>query len=454
MNKYNLSFKSSMDFLKYIEDQDIVFVDLNFTDICGSLQHLTKHSSSFTKDLLDKGVFFDDSKLVLKPDLSSVVYDPFAAQKTVKIFCDIYSVDTALPYINDPRSIARAAEQYLKKSKIADTANFAANPEFYIFNDVQISTQSNNVSYKLDAEEGVYNKSRKYQTGNMGHRSSSFSLGTMESPVDSLCDIRAEMLSVMESMGVSVLGHSHSKDPSQCNLEIGFSSLLNSADTTQLYKYAVHNVANSYGRSATFMPKPINDDFGSSMVVNQSLWKSGKPIFSGKSYAGLSENAIYYIGGLLKHAAAISAFTNPTTNSYKRLLACEFNLGYSEENTKAALYIPSSRSAQYARIQSLSPDPMANPYLAFSAMLMAGLNGVDNKIHPGEELGNNNFEGGDLCSSLAEALTALKNDTDFLTKGGVFSSEFIDEYIKIKTQEIKLYESITHPIEVDMYYSG
>ncbi len=456
MNKYSLSFKTAVEFLKYIEEQDVQFIDLNFTDIRGKWQHVTKHANNFTKDLIESGVSFDNSKMMLKADLTSVTYDPFAAQKTIKIFCDMCDHETGVASYNDPRSIAKAAEKYLKKFGVADTAFFSANPEFYIFNDIQINMDSNHISYKLDAEEGVYNKGREYPTGNMGHRHSEYTGAYAETPVDNLCDIRAEILTVMESMGVSSNGHSHGDSASQCKMEVAFASLLKSSDVTQVYKHVVHNVANSYGRTATFMPKPINDDVGSGMCVNQSLWKAGKPLFSGKGDVKLSDNALYYIGGLLKHAGAISAFANPTTNSYKRLYISGNHLGYSLSDEKAFCYVPLSKSPKNRFVQMPSPDPTANPYLAFSAMLMAGLDGIDNKIHPGEEfeLGKSVKNKKPMVTSLVDALLSLKSDCDFLLKGNVFTVDFIDGYIKLKTEEIRHVESITHPIEVDMYYSS
>ncbi len=447
MNKYSLSFKSVADLLKYIEEQSVQFIDFNFTNILGKWLHVTKHVSAVNKDLLDNGFTFGGSKTKLKPDIKAGAYDPFAAQKTIKIFCDIYDQATKSPLSSDPRSIAKSAEKYLKKSGFADKANFVASPEFYVFNDIQVNTESHYVSYKLDGEEGAYNKGREYVTGNMGHRLSYNDSPISESPVDSLCDIRAEMLTVIESMGVSVIGHAHGKYPSQCRLEVAPASLLNSADIIQIYKHSVQNVANSYGRTATFMPKPINDDSGSSMVINQSLTKSGKAIFAGKSYAGISDNALYYLGGLLKHMNVITAFTNPTTNSYKRLAASNYMLGYSDKDNSVSCFIAPDNSINLA-----FPDPMANPYLAFSVILMAGLDGIDNKIHPGEGASGKAIK--PICTSLFDALSALKNDHDFLLKNDVFTSSFIDEYIKLKSAEIKRVENITHPIEVDMYYSG
>ena len=476
MNKYALSFKSTAEIIKYIDEQEIQFIDLNFTDIRGKWQHTTQHASAFTKDLIDNGTSFDSSSIhgwddiqksnmIVKPDISRATYDPFAAQKTIKIFCDIHDTIAGKPHDRDPRSIAKAAESYLKKSKLGDTSYFGPEPEFFIFDDVRVQTQNNHVSYMVDSEEGDYNKGRNYPTGNMGHRPTIKSGYLSESPVDSLSDIRAEMLSVIESMGVGVENHHHEVAPSQCELGIKFASLLESADNIQLYKHAVHNVAHSYGKSATFMPKPINGDNGSGMHVHQSLWKSGKPLFAGKGYANLSETALYYIGGILKHARALNAFTNPTTNSYKRIVSgseVPLSLTYSASNRFAACRIPNTNTPKEQRVEVRFPDAMANPYLAFSAMLMAGIDGIENKIHPGDSSENDSHLPSDedksntqnICISLKDALQALNSDHEFLLKGDVFTRDIIDSFIKLKTQEIQKYEGMTHPIEVDMYYSS
>ncbi len=476
MNKYKLSFKTPAEILKYIEEQEVQFIDLNFTDIHGKWQHITQHRNNFTKASITDGVVFDGSSvagwselhksdMLLKPDISRVTYDPFAAQKTIKIFCDIYEPSSRASYARDPRSVARAAENYLKKSSIGDKIYFGAELEFFVFDDVKINMQNNHVSYKLDSEEGEYNSGREYPSGNMGHRPN-INAGYMpESPIDSLSDLRAEMLSVIESMGVEVEGHHHEVAPAQCELGIKFSSLLESADNVQIYKHAVQNVAHSYGKSATFMPKPINDDNGSGMHLHQSIWKSGKPVFAGKSYADLSETALYYIGGILKHARSLSAFTNPATNSYKRLNRTHdapVLLAYSESNRSTACRIPFATSPKDRRIEIRFPDPLANPYLAFSAMLMAGIDGIENKIHPGEAIDKNlhNLPENDISSapklplSLDEALKALKDDYDFLLRGDVFTLDLIETFIALKTEEIKRLNKTTHPVEVDMYYSG
>ena len=381
------------------------------------------------------------------------------------MFCNIYDPTTNKPYEKDPRNIAKQAESYLAKTGLADTAYFGPEPEFFIFDDVKYSNQPNHVFYHLDSEEGPYNSAREYTTGNMGHRPRVKGGYFPESPVDNLSDIRAEMLTVIESMGVDVEKHHHEVAPSQCELGIKFSTLLKSADNVQIYKHAVHNFVHSYGKSATFMPKPINGDNGSGMHVHQSLWKSGKPLFAGKSYADLSETALYYIGGIMKHARALNAFTNPTTNSYKRLIPgfeAPCLMAYSALNRSAACRIPYSNSPAAKRIEMRFPDPLCNPYLAFAAMLMAGIDGVENKIHPGDAMDKNLYDLSDqergqipnLCRSLRSALNALEDDHEFLLRGDVFTKPMLESYSKLKEQEVLKYESITHPIEMEMYYSS
>lgn len=476
MTATNLKFKTAKDFLKYISDNDIQFVDMNFTDLRGKWQHTTEHAAGLDEYKLDRGIFFDgssiagwqpinDSDMVIKPDLSKVVYDPFAAQKTVKIFCDIHNPDDGKAYQLDPRSIAKAAEKYLGSSGMADTAYFGPEAEFFIFDDVKIHMEMNKVGFEVDSEEGPYNSGRHYDTGNMGHRPGIKGGYFPESPVDSLSDIRGEMLTVMQTMGVEVEKHHHEVAPSQCELGIKFSTLIDSADNIQIYKHVVHNVANSYGKSATFMPKPIFGDNGSGMHVHQSLWKAGKPIFAGESYAGLSDTALYYIGGIIKHAKALNAFTNPSTNSYKRLVPgyeAPVLLAYSARNRSASCRIPHSASPKGKRVEIRFPDPMANPYLAFAAMLMAGIDGIENKIHPGEAMEADLYDLPEeelskiptVCHSLRTALQALRDDQDFLLKGGVFTEEVIESYIALKEEENEAYETMIHPIEYKMYYSS
>ncbi|MEZ5813650.1 MAG: type I glutamate--ammonia ligase [Alphaproteobacteria bacterium] len=475
MSTHSLKFKNNAEFLKYIKENAIRFVDMNFTDIRGKWQHTTEAADGLDDYKLSRGIFFDgssiagwqpinNSDMVIKPDLGKVVTDPFAAQKTLKVFCDIYSPDGA-PYNKDPRSVAKAAEKYVKTSGIADTAYFGPEVEFFIFDDVKIHTQQNRIGFEIDSEELPQNSGRSYPTGNMGHRPAAKGGYFPESPVDSLSDIRGEMLTVIQSMGVEVEKHHHEVAPAQCELGIKFSTLLDSADNVQIYKHAVHNVANSYGKSATFMPKPVFGDNGSGMHVHQSLWKTGQPLFAGSGYAELSETALYYIGGIIKHARSLNAFTNPATNSYKRLVPgyeAPVFLAYSARNRSASCRIPYSASPKGKRIEARFPDPVANPYLSFAAMLMAGLDGIENKIHPGEAMDKNLYDLPKeeqakiptLCHSLRSALEALRKDHDYLLKGNVFTQELLESYIGLKEEENDAYETMVHPIEYKLYYSS
>lgn len=476
VSKYSLSFKSAADILKYIAEHEVQFIDFSFTDIHGAWRHTTQHASGFNKAMIDKGIIFDgssvpgwreihESDMILKPDIGRSTYDPFAAQKTIKIICDVYDPRTNTPYVRDPRSIAKAAEKYLTKSSVADTAFIGPELEFFVFEDAKVNIESNHVSYHLDGEEGPYNKGRDYPTGNMGHRAASKASYFSESPIDNLSDIRSEMLTVIETMGVAVEKHHHEVAPSQCEVGITYSSLLRSADNLQICKHAVRNVAHSYGKTATFMAKPLNEENGSGLHMHLSLWKSGKPLFGGAAYANLSETALYFIGGVLKHARALNAFTNPTTNSYKRLVrgyeAPTYNT-YSESNRSAACRIPYVHSNKESRAEFRFPDPTTNPYLCFAAVLMAGLDGIENKMHPGDATdkdiyqvpGNEVDKTSCLCSSLEESLHALKNDCDFLLKGDVFTKDFIDAYTALKNIEIARLKETVHPVEIDMYYSS
>ncbi|MCL4676994.1 MAG: type I glutamate--ammonia ligase [Alphaproteobacteria bacterium] len=476
MNKYTLSFKSPAELLKYIEEQDVQYVDFNFTDLRGKWHHITFRASYVDKDILDSGVYFDgssiagwraihESDMTLRPDLSRVTYDPFSAQKTIKILCDVSEPGTTKGYGRDPRSIAKAAEAYLRKSGAGDTAFFGPEIEFFIFDSVRIHADPHHVGYQLDSVEGPYNSGRDYPTGNMGHRPTVKGGYVPEAPVDSLSDIRSEMLTVLESMGVSVEKHHHEVASSQCELGMRFATLVACADNVQMYKHVVHNVAHSYGKTATFMPKPIFGDNGSGMHVHQSIWKSGKPLFAGGEYEGLSETALYYIGGILKHARALNAFTNPTTNSYKRLVPgyeAPVLLAYSKGNRSASCRIPYSAAPGGKRVEVRFPDPLANPYLAFAAMLMAGLDGIENKIHPGTGLDKDLYhltpeeaaKVPSACGSLRDALEALKADHAFLLKNDVFTKDVIDAFIALKMEEVERIERSPHPTEYSLYYSS
>ncbi len=471
-----LSFKNTNEFLKFIKDQEVEFVDLNMTDMRGKWHHMTMHSGVVSAGMVDDGVAFDgssiagwkdihESDMLMMPDINKVTFDPFAAQKNIKVFCDVYDHNTKKPYNRDPRSIAKAAEAYVKKSGSADTAYFGPEPEFFIFDDVKINTEPHHIGFQIDSEEGPYNSGRHYDTGNMGHRPGPKGGYVPEAPVDTLSDIRGEMLTVMQSMGLGVEKHHHEVAPAQCELGIKFDTLTPCADHVQIYKHVVANVAHSYGKTATFMPKPVFEDNGSGMHVHLSLWKSDKPVFAGDSYGGLSENALYYIGGIIQHARALNAFTNPTTNSYKRLVPgyeAPVLLAYSSANRSASCRIPHSASANGKRVEVRFPDPAANPYLAFAALTMAGLDGIENKIHPGEAMDKNLYElpkeeldqVPTVCHSLRAALNALQEDYEFLIKGDVFTPDMLEAFVRLKMEEVELFERMVHPVEYAMYYSA
>ena len=476
MSDAELNIKSVADLLKAITDRNIEYVDFIFTDLRGKQQHTTQHVDTVDKDLLTDGIFFDgssiagwkainESDMVLMPDVNRVTIDPFTAQPTLKIFCDVYDPITKKPYIRDPRSIAKAAEAYLQTTGLADVAYFGPEAEFFVFDDVKFAVRGNKVAYELDGIEEPSNTDRTYADGNMGHRPRVKGGYFPDAPVDSGVDLRAEMLSVMRTMGVPVEKHHHEVAASQHELGIKFSTLVDCADNMQIYKHVVFNVAHAYGKTATFMPKPVYGDNGSGMHVHQSLSKGGKPLFAGEGYAGLSEMCLFYIGGIIKHARALNAFTNPTTNSYKRLVPgyeAPVLLAYSARNRSASCRIPHSVSPKGKRVEVRFPDPLANPYLAYSAMLMAGLDGIKNKIHPGEAMDKNLYDLPDeelrrvptVCGSLREALESLKQDHDFLLAGDVFTRDMIAGYIELKMEEVMAFETMPHPIEFQMYYSS
>ncbi len=461
--------------LEQIKEHDVKYVDLRFTDPRGKWQHTAQHVSTIDEDLLNEGIMFDgssiagwksinESDMILKPDLSTAVIDPFAAQTQMILFCDIVEPMTGQLYDRDPRSIAKRAEKHLASTGIGDTAFFGPEAEFFVFDDVRYEVNMNSVFYKLDSEEGPYVSGKEFAEGNSGHRPAIKGGYFPVPPVDSQVDMRAEMLTVMGDMGLPIEKHHHEVAPSQSELGCKFDTLVKSADSMQIYKYVVHNVAHSYGKTATFMPKPIFGDNGSGMHVHQSIWKSGKPTFAGSGYADLSETALYYIGGIIKHAKALNAFTNPLTNSYKRLIPgfeAPVLLAYSARNRSASCRIPYSASPKGKRVEVRFPDPGANPYLAFAAMLMAGLDGIQNKIHPGDAMDKNLYDlppeelsqVPTVCGSLREALQNLEKDHDFLLKGDVFSKDFIDSYAELKWEEVYRFEHTPHPIEFAMYYS-
>jgi len=462
-------------FFDLAKEHDVKYVDLRFTDARGKLQHTTQHICTVNEEMFTDGVMFDgssiagwkainESDMILMPDPDTAVMDPFAAQPLLTVFCDVYEPSTGQPYKRDPRSIAKAAEKYMASAGIGDTAYFGPEAEFFVFDDVKFDVSMNKVFYEFTSEEGPYTSGKDYPNGNLAHRpgvkGGYFPVG----PVDSGQDLRAEMLSVLADMRVEVEKHHHEVAASQHELGVKFGTLVQMADAMQLFKYVVHNVAHAYGKTATFMPKPVYGDNGSGMHCHQSIWKDGKPLFAGSGYADLSDTALYYIGGIIKHARALNAFTNPITNSYKRLVPgyeAPVLLAYSSRNRSASCRIPYVTSPKGKRVEVRFPDPAANPYLAFAAMLMAGLDGIQNKIHPGDAMDKNLYDlppeelkqVPTVCRSLREALESLEADNDFLRKGDVFTGDFISSYIDLKMEEVLTFETSPHPIEFKMYYS-
>ena len=403
--------------------------------------------------------------MALKPDLSTAVMDPFAAQPQLILFCDVLEPSTMQPYNRDPRTTAKKAISYMESLGVGDTAVFGPEAEFFVFDDVRFAVDMNHSFFRFESEEGPYMAGEPFEEGNVGHRPGIKGGYFPVPPVDSGTDLRAEMVTVIGEMGVKVEKHHHEVAPSQHELGIKFDTLVSCADNMQIYKYVVHNVAHSYGKTATFMPKPVYGDNGSGMHVHQSIWKDGQPTFAGDGYAGLSETALFYIGGIIKHARAITAFTNPSTNSYKRLVPgfeAPVLLAYSSRNRSASCRIPFGASPKAKRVEVRFPDPTANPYLAYTSMLMAGLDGIQNKIHPGEAMDKNLYdlppeelsEVPTVCGSLREAVMALEADQEFLLAGGVFDKDQIEAYIELKWEEIYAFEQAPHPIEFQMYYSS
>jgi len=461
--------------MEMIKENDVRFVDLRFTDPRGKMQHLTQAISTVDEDALAEGFMFDgssiagwkainESDMCLMPDLSRATIDPFFAQSTLVLFCDVLEPSTGQPYNRDPRSTAKAAVNYMASLGIGDTVFFGPEAEFFVFDDVKMDVSMHRGYYELDSTEGPYNSARDYEEGNMGHRPGVKGGYFPVPPVDSEQDLRGEMLAVMEEMGVEVEKHHHEVAPSQHELGMKFGTLIKTADDLQIYKYVVHQVAASYGKTATFMPKPIAGDNGSGMHCHQSIWKDGNPMFAGSGYADLSDMCLYYIGGIMKHARALNAFTNPLTNSYKRLVPgfeAPVLLAYSSRNRSASCRIPYVNSPKGKRVEVRFPDAGANPYLAFSAMLMAGLDGIQNRIHPGDPMDKDLYDLPPeelkniptVCGSLREALDNLDKDRAFLTAGDVFDDDQIDAYIELKMEEVLAFEMTPHPIEFQMYYS-
>jgi glutamine synthetase len=464
------------DVLNKIKADGIEFVEFRFTDTLGKVHRITHHASVVSENTLLSGVGFDgssiagwkeinDSDMVLRPDLTTAFTDPFAAQPTMALICNVFDPATQQGYIRDPRTIAKNAERYLQESGIGDIAYFGPEPEFFVFDDVRFKSDPNESFYKLDSIESPHNSATEYDVGNMGHRPD-FKGGYMPvAPVDTLSDLRAEIAKVLQIVGVKPTLHHHEVAASQCEVGIMYDTLTNSADNIQKLKYVAKNVAASYGKSVTFMPKPIYGDNGSGMHVHQSIWKQGKTLFyQAGTYADLSELCLYYIGGIIKHGKAINAFSNPTTNSYKRLVPgyeAPTHLAYSARNRSASVRIPYSESAPAKRIETRFPDPASNPYLTFAALMMAGLDGIKNKIHPGEPQDGNLYELTAVeaqeipavAACLYEALDALDKDRAFLKAGGVFTDEMINAYIELKRAEAVEASQHPTPLEFKRYYS-
>ncbi len=462
--------------IQKIKDQGVRFVDLRFTDPRGKMQHVTMEASLMDADAFADGVMFDgssiagwkvinESDMTLMPDPETAHMDPFFAEKTMAIFCDVLEPTTGERYERDPRGIARKAEAYLQSTGIGDKVFFGPEAEFFIFDDVRFKADPYNCGFVLDSSELPTNMDTEYETGNLGHRMRTKGGYFPVPPQDSCQDIRSEMLTTMAAMGVATEKHHHEVAAAQHELGIRFSTLTRMADHMQIYKYVVHMVANNYGKTATFMPKPVFGDNGSGMHCHQSIWKGDTPIFAGNLYADLSETCLFYIGGILKHAKALNAFTNPTTNSYKRLVPgyeAPVLRAYSSRNRSASCRIPYVSSPKAKRIEVRFPDPTANPYLAFASMLMAGLDGILNRIHPGDPIDKNLYDLPPeelkniptVCGSLQEAIDELDKDREFLKKGGVFTDDQIDAYIALKQEEVDRFRMMPHPIEFDMYYSA
>ncbi|MBX9618866.1 type I glutamate--ammonia ligase [Candidatus Raskinella chloraquaticus] len=467
--------KTAKDVLKLIKDKDVKYVDFRFTDYRGKWQHLTYDVTMVDEDMFAEGIMFDgssiagwkainESDMMLMPDPSSTTVDPFFAQTTISVVCDILDPISGEHYNRDPRSIAKKAEAYVKQLKIGDTIMFGPEAEFFIFDDVKYAADPYNTGFRVDSMELPTNTDAEYESGNLGHHIATKGGYFPVPPLDSCQDIRSEMLAAMAQMGVTVEKHHHEVASAQHELGMKFNTLVTMADQLQIYKYCIHNVAQAYGKTATFMPKPVYGDNGSGMHCHQSIWKDGKPLFAGDKYAGLSEACLFYIGGVIKHAKAINAFTNPTTNSYKRLVPgfeAPVLLAYSARNRSASCRIPWTNSPKAKRVEVRFPDPAANPYLGFAALLMAGIDGIVNKIHPGEAMDKDLYDLPPrelkkiptVCGSLREALVSLDKDRKFLTAGGVFSDDMIDSYIDLKMGEVIRFEHTPHPVEYAMYYS-
>lgn len=447
------------------------FVDFRLTDTFGKFHHVTVPVANFKEEVFENGLPFDGSSFVgwkgvqasdmlLMPDPNSAFIDPFFADPTLVLICDIADPVDGSGYDRDPRTIAHRAEMVLRNTGIGDTAFFGPEPEFFVFDGVKWKDSPQESSFEILSTEGPWGSGE----GNSGHRPAAKGGYFPVPPVDSMHDLRSEMVLTLQKVGVPVEVHHHEVATGQCEIGTQFSTLIERADWTQIFKYVVKNVAHQYGKTATFMPKPVVGDNGSGMHVHQSIWKEGKNLFSGDGYAGLSELALFYIGGIIRHAKALNAITNPATNSYKRLVPhfeAPVKLAYSSKNRSASIRIPYTTSQKARRVEVRFPDPLANPYLAFSALLMAGIDGIQNKIHPGDAADKNLYDLPPeeekniptVSSSLEESLDALANDHAFLTKNGVFSEDWISSYLELKYAECLALKCRTHPYEFELYYS-
>ena len=466
---------TAADILASIKEKEVKFVDVRFTDVRGKWQHVTFDLSAVDEEFLNYGTMFDgssiagwkainESDMLLKPDLETTFIDPFFAQTTLVISADVIEPMTGQRYNRCPRSIAKNAEDYLKSTGLGDTAFFGPEAEFFLFDNVRFDVGMAGSFYHIDSTEAAWNIGTEYESGNLGHRPGVKGGYFPVPPIDSAQDIRGEMLAIMGDLKIDPEKHHHEVASAQHELGCKFNTLLKGADNMQIYKYVVHQVAAAYGKTATFMPKPMAGDNGSGMHVHQSIWKGGKPLFAGSGYAELSEMCLFYIGGIIKHAKALNAFTNSLTNSYKRLIPgfeAPVLLAYSARNRSASCRIPFGTGPKAKRVEVRFPDAGSNPYLAFAAMLMAGLDGIENKIHPGEPMDKDLYhlppeelkQIPTVCGSLREALASLDADRAFLKKGGVFADDFIDAYIDLKMEEVYAFEHAPHPIEFKMYYS-
>lgn len=465
--------------VQMIEDNDVRFIDLRFTDTKGKQQHVSLPARIVLEDPEDwfeNGQAFDGSSIggwkgiqasdmQLRPDPATAFIDPFYDDATLVMTCDVIDPANGQGYDRDPRSIAKRAEAYLKSTGIGDTAYFGPEPEFFVFDGITFENQMHKAGFELISETGVWSSGNSFDGQNTGHRPVVKGNYLSLAPIDAGQDLRSAMVNILEEIGIPVEVH-HGEVATGAQMEIGtkFSTLVRRADQTQDMKYVILNVAHNFGKTATFMPKPMMGDNGSGMHVHQSIWKDGQNLFAGDGYAGLSDTALYYIGGIIKHAKALNAITNPSTNSYKRLVPhfeAPVKLAYSAKNRSASIRIPTVNSAKARRIEARFPDPTANPYLCFAALLMAGLDGIQNKIHPGDPATKNLYDLPPeedaqiptVCASLDEALQALKADHEFLLRGGVFSKDWIDSYIEFKSEDVRRLQMAPHPVEFEMYYS-